>query len=44
MNGAYLTVFLNVNLGVGGNFFNRLYDSNDTQKAINVILGIGLAF
>ena len=36
--------FLNVNLGVGGNFFNRLYDSNDTQKAINVILGIGLAF
>jgi hypothetical protein len=36
--------FLNVNLGLSGNFFNRLYESNDTQKAINVILGIGLAF
>ena len=36
--------FLNVNLGLSGNFFNRLYNSNDTQKAINVFLGIGLAF
>lgn len=36
--------FLNVNLGLSGNFFNRLYESNDTQKAINVVLGIGLAF
>lgn len=36
--------FLNVNLGVSGNFFNRLYDSDINQKAINVFLGIGLAF
>ena len=36
--------FLNVNLGISGNIFNRLYDSNDTQKAISVFLGIGLAF
>lgn len=36
--------FLNVNLGMSGNFGNRLYNSNDTQKAINVFLGIGLAF
>ena len=36
--------FLNVNLGVSGNFFNRLYDSDINQKAINVLLGIGLAF
>lgn len=36
--------FLNVNLGVSGNFFNRLYDSDINQKAINILLGIGLAF
>ncbi|MBO4599218.1 MAG: outer membrane beta-barrel protein [Bacteroidales bacterium] len=36
--------FLNVNLGLSGNIFNRLYDSDINQKAINVLLGIGLAF
>ena len=36
--------FLNVNLGLSGNMFNRLYDSEDTQKAINIFLGVGLAF
>ena len=36
--------FLNVNLGISGNIFNRLYDSDDTQKAFNLFFGIGLAF
>ncbi|MBQ6069713.1 MAG: outer membrane beta-barrel protein [Bacteroidales bacterium] len=36
--------FLNVNLGMSGNFFNRLYDSDIQQKAISLYLGIGLAF
>ena len=36
--------FLNVNLGISGNIFNRLYDSDINQKAINLFFGIGLAF
>ena len=36
--------FLNVNIGLSGNFFNRLYQSNVKQKAFNVFMGIGLAF
>ncbi len=36
--------FLNLNLGITGNIFNRLYESDATQKAYTVFLGAGLAF